>query len=566
MRGRLPASSARRARFSLARKSSSDWRTRRTAEREGNPGTSVVGMASRSARGGHMSHAIRCMACVVLILVVSVTAGWAQATAQINGTVADSSGGVLPGAAVSAIQTDTGFRREAVTDQTGSYTLTNLPTGPYRLEVVLSGFRTYVQTGIVLQVNTNPVIPVTLQLGTIGEAITVTSATPLIETRNPAVGQVINNEQVQALPLEGRNVASLVVLAGAAVDTGNPSSRSLTQSRGIAVAGGQQFGVQYLLDGAFPNNLYDGVNLPLPFPDAMQEFSVETSSQNAQNGVKAGGTVSVATKAGTNVFHGNLFEFARHHRFNATAPFAAINPTTGERTSDGLVRNQFGGVLGGPIVQNKIFFFGAYQGTSATQTPADIVTFIPTAAMLNGDFSTVASAQCRAQGNLTLPAALGFVNNRIDPARLSPAAVRIARMLPTTSDPCGQIAYSRPTKPRESQPITRIDWRLNSRHTLFARYMLSTTFWEPAYENANGNILAATLGGRDNTQHSLAIGDTMVLSNSTVNNIRFSLNRTSIVRTHSQLFGPEDVGIKMFSYIPKYMNITTTGPSPSTQA
>ena len=158
-------------------------------------------------------------------------------------------------------------------------------------------------------------------------------------------------------------MASLVVLAGGAVDTGNPSSRSLTQSRGIAVAGGQQFGVQYLLDGALHNNWYDGVNLPLPFPDAMQEFSVETSSQNAQNGVKAGGTVSVATKAGTNLFHGDLFEFARHHRFNATAPFAAINPATGERTSDGLVRNQFGGVLGGPIVRNKIFFFVAYQGT-----------------------------------------------------------------------------------------------------------------------------------------------------------------------------------------------------------
>src|SRR6185312_983257 len=106
----------------------------------------------------------------------------------------------------------------------------------------------------------------------------------------------------------------------------------------------------------------------------------------------------------------------------------------------------------------------------------------------------------RTVGDLTLPAALGFVNNRINPALLSPAAVRIAGMLPTTSDPCGQISYSRPTKPRESQPIVRVDWRLNTRHTLFARYMLSTTFWDPAFANANGNILAATLGGRDNTQ------------------------------------------------------------------
>ena len=138
------------------------------------------------------------------------------------------------------------------------------------------------------------------------------------------------------MPLEGRNPATLVLLAGGAVDTGNPSSRSLTGSRGISVAGGQQFGVAYLLDGAMHNNVYDGVNLQLPFPDAMQEFRVETSSQNAQNGYKAGGTASVATKAGTNPFHGDVFEFARHHKFNATSPFAAINPATGERYTDGL--------------------------------------------------------------------------------------------------------------------------------------------------------------------------------------------------------------------------------------
>ena len=150
------------------------------------------------------------------------------------------------------------------------------------------------------------------------------------------------------------------------------------------------------------NNVYDGTNLQLPFPDAMQEFRVETSSQNAQNGYKAGGTVSLATKAGTNAFHGDAFEFFRHHEFNATSPFASINPATGERNTDGLVRNQFGGVIGGPIVQDKVFFVAAYQGTRASQTPADIVTFIPPPAMLAGDFSVVASAHCRTQGNLTM--------------------------------------------------------------------------------------------------------------------------------------------------------------------
>jgi hypothetical protein len=496
---------------------------------------------------------------VGMVLLLAATNAWAQATAQINGTVSDSSGAVLPGVTVVAIQTDTGFRRETVTDAEGAYALLNLPIGPYRLEASLQGFRSFVQTGITLQVSSNPVIKVTLELGQLSETLTVEGQAPLVETRNPAVGNVMTNAQVEALPMEGRNVASLVVTVGATVDTGNPSSRSLTQSRGIAIAGGQQFGVAYVLDGALHNNVYDGDNLPMPFPDAVQEFKIETSSQQAQNGYKAGGTASFATKAGTNQFHGDAFEFARHHRFNATSPFASVNRRTGKRFDDGLVRNQFGGVLGGPIVRDRIFFFGAYQGTRTTQTPADIITFIPTAQMLAGDFSTVASAQCRAQGNLALPAALGFTNNQINPALFSPAAVKIAKMLPPTTDPCGQIAYSQTTKPRESQPIGRVDWQLNRSHQLFARYQLSTTFWDPAYLNSDGNLLSATLGGRDNAQHSLAVGDTWVINNTMINNVRVAVDRTRVLRTHADLFGPEDVGIKMYSHVPHYMNITTTG-------
>src|SRR5262245_42036941 len=323
-------------------------------------------------------------ALLVGILLLASSNAWAQATAQINGTVADSSGGVLPGVTVVAIQTETGFRREAVSDEAGAYSLLNLPIGPYRLEATLAGFRTYTQTGVVLQVNSNPVIPVRMELGSLEETVSVEASAPLVETRNPAVGAVITNEQVEEMPLEGRNPAALVLLAGGAVNTGNPSSRSLTGSLGIAVAGGQQFGVAYLLDGAMHNNVYDGVNLQLPFPDAMQEFRVETSSQNAQNGYKAGGTASVATKAGTNAFHGDVFEFARHHKFNSTSPFAAINPATGERYTDGLVRHQYGGVPGGPIVQDKTFFFGAYKGRRRTQTPAATIPFIPTPAMSTG--------------------------------------------------------------------------------------------------------------------------------------------------------------------------------------
>src|SRR5258706_8958757 len=422
------------------------------------------------------------------LLLVS-TSAWAQATAQINGSVADSSGAVLPGVTVVAVQTETGIRREVVSDENGSFALLNLPTGPYRLEASLAGFRSFAQTGIVLQVNSNPVIKVTLQLGELAETVQVVGAAPLVETRNPAVGQVIENARIEALPLEGRNPTALIVLAGAAADTGAPSSRSMTSSRGISIAGGQAFGVAYLLDGAVHNNAFDGFNMPLPFPDALQEFKVETSSQNAQNGTHAGGTGSLVTKSGTNQLHGDAFEFARHHRFNATSPFAGINPATGKRRDNGLERNQFGGVLGGPILKNRLFFFGAYQSSRSTQTPADPVAFVPTAAMMAGDFTAAASAAGNTRGALTLGAP--FVNNRITPAQISPAALAIAKRLPTTTDPCGRVTYSNPTKPIENQTIGKVDWQINQNHALFGRYIVSTTFWYPPFVNS-GNLLSTS--------------------------------------------------------------------------
>jgi Carboxypeptidase regulatory-like domain len=497
---------------------------------------------------------------LAVCVVMCAATAWAQATAQINGTVTDSSGAILPGVTVTATHMGTGVRREAVSDATGSYSLLNLPLGPYRLDATLQGFRTYAQTGIVLQVNSNPVIPITLQLGSLEETVSVEAAAPLVETRNPSIGGVVTNEQVEALPLEGRNPTALIVLAGAAADTGPPTSRSMTTSRGIAITGGQPFAVSYLLDGAMHNNVLDGLNLPLPFPDALQEFSVETSSQNAQNGRQGSGTVNVVTKSGTNLFHGDLFEFARHHRFNAASPFAAINRATGKRQDDGLVRNQFGGTLGGPVVTDRLFFFGAYQGTRATQTPADNLTFIPTAAMLAGDFTQVASAACNARGAVSLSAP--FVGNRIDPSLLSPAAVKIAKMLPTTTDACGRITYSRQIKPQEGQPIGRVDWQISQSQSLFARYMLTTTFWEPALANTPDNILVAGTsgtGGRDSYSQSLVIGHSQVLSSTTVNNVRFTANQTNVHRTNAEMFEPRDLGINIYTYVPKYTVMSVTG-------
>ena len=157
------------------------------------------------------------LAALSFLLVAANAAAQVGSTAQITGTVKDASGGVLPGANVTATQTDTGFKREAVTDVSGSYTLSNLPIGPYKLDVSLSGFRSYAQTGIVLQVNANPVINVTLPLGDLTETVAVEAAAPLVETRSPSIGAVIDNERIEELPLNGRNPTDLITLAGAAV-------------------------------------------------------------------------------------------------------------------------------------------------------------------------------------------------------------------------------------------------------------------------------------------------------------------------------------------------------------
>src|SRR5437867_12932053 len=298
-----------------------------------------------------------------LPLTLSCPSLWAQATAQISGTVADQSGARLPGAEVTATQTGTGLSRTVVSNETGTYILPSLPIGPYELEVSLPGFRTFAQTGIVLEVNANPVINVSLAVGQVTETVEVQANAALVETRNVGVGQLMETQRILELPLNGRNVTELITLAGAAVQTGVSSTRGMQNQADIRVAGGLAGGVAYALDGALHTNRYDNLSLPLPFPDALQEFKVETSGLAASQGLSAGAQVSAVTKSGTNDFHGNAFEFLRNDLFNATEYFAAVDPATGQKKHSTLKRNQYGGTVGGPIVPNKLFFFGGYQGT-----------------------------------------------------------------------------------------------------------------------------------------------------------------------------------------------------------
>src|SRR5438477_1194486 len=174
---------------------------------------------------------------VILAVIVGSVSVWAQATAQISGTVRDQSGAVLPGVEITATQTDTGVARTTVTNETGSYVLSNIPLGPYRLEAGLPGFRTFVQTGIVLQVNSSPVINPILEVGQVSEQVEVQANAALVETRSQGVGHIIENQRILELPLNGRNVQDLVTLAGAAVLAVTPRS-NLGSGQLISIGGG----------------------------------------------------------------------------------------------------------------------------------------------------------------------------------------------------------------------------------------------------------------------------------------------------------------------------------------
>ena len=194
---------------------------------------------------------IRTFGCPLLIFILSHAAAWAQSTASINGAVKDPSGAVLPGVEVTVTQAETGLKRTAVTNETGAYTLTNLPVGPYRFEATLPGFRTYVQTGIVLQVNDNPLINAVLEVGQVTETVEVQANAALVETRTTTIAQVIDNQRVLELPLNGRQVTELVLLSGVAnvggVNSNNSGIRNYPTTT-ISVAGGAGNGIVYLLD------------------------------------------------------------------------------------------------------------------------------------------------------------------------------------------------------------------------------------------------------------------------------------------------------------------------------
>ncbi len=352
-------------------------------------------------------------------------------TARLNGTVVDAGGAALAGATVAVEQVGTGFTRATSTGSSGEYIFPALPVGQYQITVTLNGFNTYTQQGITLSTNEAVTLPVELKVGSVAQKVTVTANATLVTTDSATLGQVIGQKDIVGLPLNNRYAQQLVFLV--------PGAENVTQSYCAANCEGGVFpseqyakingaganGVSYQLDGADYNDTYINTNLPFPNPDAIQEFNLLTSNMSAVYGDAIGGIVNISLKSGTDSIHGGLFEFYQNDMFNSKNWFA--------QSVSALNQNQFGGYIGGPILKDKLFYFGSYQGTRFSSTNNGLGAYVPNAAERTGDFSDIApgSPVCQSFGTcvqLVDPVTgINYPNNQIP---VTPVATYLLNKIP----------------------------------------------------------------------------------------------------------------------------------------
>ncbi len=330
-------------------------------------------------------------AALYLFVACTGNANGQQATATLAGTVKDSSGAVIPGAKVTLTNSDTNVARNMNADKNGDFSFTTLPIGNYGLSVQHTGFSTYVQHGIRLEINQNARQDVVLQVGTAAQIVEVTGNVAQVDTVSDTIGTSVVGETIQRAPLNGRNVLDLALLQPGVTETNGDSGAAGNYS----IAGGRTDSVTFLLDGGLNNNLLDNSVVYNPNPDTIAEFHILESNYSAEYGRNGGGIISVVTKSGTNQWHGSAFEFVRNDAFNANSYF---NIASG-LPRDVLKRNQYGATLGGPISipkllngKDRFFFFVGYQGQRLSQQETTGLNTVFTPAELNGDFSQAAGS------------------------------------------------------------------------------------------------------------------------------------------------------------------------------
>jgi hypothetical protein len=495
---------------------------------------------------------------------------YSQANGSFSGTVADKTGSVVAGATVKITSQGTGVTREVKTDDSGHYAAPFLPVSIYTIRVESQGFQITEQKDIRLQVDEQREVDFSLNPASVTAMVEVSATEVAVETTNPTLGQVITAEQVADLPLNGRDFVQLATLTPGVTQETNPNSffnsgpSSEVSTRGtysLSVGGSRAQETDWLFDGNDNNELTAGGIAVLPSIDAIQEFKVLSYNYSAEYGTRAGPTVLITSKSGSNKFHGSVFEFFRNTKLDAKQFFAV--------TKDKFNLNQFGGSLGGPIFKDKTFFFADYQATRKRRgVPSNGV--VPTPAMLTGDYTmdplgnprpltfdgtknadgfpdinspyTFGPFQCDGSGN-PLPAGAGGVQpagvncnkiptNMFDPAvnpSVDPSGLAMMNLYPQSTGVIGNFNYSNvPTRAlNEGEFDIRLDHNFSDKDRVFARF---------SYDQANNYVPGGAPGFAElsafgsnqqisNHGRNATISETHIFNSNNINQITVGFNR-----------------------------------------
>lgn len=382
-------------------------------------------------------------------------------SANISGEVTDTSGASIPQATVTATDVATGRMLQGKTDGSGHYVLTGLAPDVYRLMITKSGFALYEQDDLTVTVGQSAALNVSLHPGTVSQRIIVAAESEAVDLRSPAISTVIDNKMARELPLNGRNVLQLMQLAPDAGPTSSVgyqqrASRPDQADAYVGTSRSRGDSTSYYLDGALNEDALTQIANVYPNPDAVQEFSFDTSVSSAKFANRGGGVMNAVTWGGTNHFHGTIFEFLRNSDLNGRNYFA--------KAQDGLKRNQFGGVIGGPIRKNKAFAFFSYQGTRIWQN-AIYSTVSLTAAQKAGDFS--------ANSKQLIDPFTGksFPENQVPASLFDSVTSKLLPFLPNGDPQTGILHYQSPLIENDDQFVARVDDDINSNLRIYTSYI-----------------------------------------------------------------------------------------------
>ena len=482
-------------------------------------------------------------------------------TGTILGNVTDPGGSVIPAALVTLLNDNTGLQRVVKTNQEGSYVAPLLPVGKYTVTIESTGFQKANFTGIILQVDAQLRLDVSLKVGAVTEVVEVKGAAPLIQTENASLGEVVDTQKILTLPLNGRNFLQLATLTPGVSEGG-------LGGEGLSVNGGRGDMNGYLMDGTANFSRFDGAAVVRPNVDAVQEFKVQTAAYSAEFGFGGNGQINVVTKSGTNRFHGSAYEFLRNRSLDARNFFDPPGPGASFK------RNQYGGTFGGPIRGNKTFFFGDYEGLRIRQS-STIQSLIPTAEMKAGNFQGQRPIFDVLTFNPASGTAQPFANNQIPSNRISKVAAGLNAYYPQPNQADPRLNFINTTGrfTRSDEFAVRVDHQLSSKHQLFGRYG-----WADSDTFSPSNLPAQGTFNAPRTQLA-TLSDTFIISAQVINELRLGWNRTGAATISARTFqddvagklgiggisrDPLDFGFPEITILPNYAGVSDpSNPFPS---